>query len=74
MTDDRSFMLRKRFKEALQMSPNKDADNAMALMLDAIDACRSSPYYEKHPDALSLESVFSTPEKFEKWVKREVSA
>ena len=74
LTPDRLDMIAHRIEEAHQMKSDIDPDGERSLMMDAIDAAHESPYYKKHPEALTIESVYGSAEKFEKLVKREVMA
>lgn len=74
LTAERLSMISQRIEEAHQMKADIDPDGERSLMMDAIDAAYSSPYYKKHPEMLTIESVYGSAEKFEKLVKREVPA
>lgn len=79
MTRDRLAMLSVRYEEALVMSAFKPegserVENAVGLMMDAVDACRETLFYVRNPDSITLESMFFTAEKFEKYVKRELKS
>lgn len=74
LTPDRLAMIADRLREAMCMKSELDPEGERSLMKDAVDACRASPYHQKHPDAMTIESVFRSSEQFEKWVKKEVPA
>ena len=68
LTEDRRHMLSVRWDEALSKAEGGTLENAYQVVCAAIEACAESHTKKQVPKRLTLEAVFESTEKFERWL------
>jgi hypothetical protein len=68
LTEDRRHMLSVRWDEAIAKAEGGTPENAYQVVCAAIEACAESHAKKQVPKRLTLEAVFESTEKFERWL------